>query len=57
LAISVRDGSLLNMLQISSPCSISSIDDEGSINDFLAKMDNSIANVKKEVKRAQGNSE
>ncbi|EFN83745.1 lysM and putative peptidoglycan-binding domain-containing protein 2 isoform X1 [Harpegnathos saltator] len=43
---------------ISSPSSISSsIDDESSVNDFLAKMDTSIANVKKEVKRAQGNSE
>ncbi|KAL6444102.1 hypothetical protein ACFW04_001803 [Cataglyphis niger] len=40
---------------ISSPSSISSIDDESSVNDFLAKMDTSIANVKKEVKRAQGN--
>ncbi|XP_011349786.1 lysM and putative peptidoglycan-binding domain-containing protein 2 isoform X2 [Ooceraea biroi] len=41
---------------ISSPSSISSsIDDEGSVNDFLAKMDSSIANVKKEVKRTQGN--
>lgn len=45
------------ILQISSPSSISSIDDESSVNDFLAKMDTSIANVKKEVKRAQGNSE
>lgn len=45
-------------LQISSPSSISlSIDDESSVNDFLAKMDTSIANVKREVKRAQGNSE
>ncbi|XP_032686155.1 lysM and putative peptidoglycan-binding domain-containing protein 2 isoform X1 [Odontomachus brunneus] len=43
---------------ISSPSSISSsIDDESSVNDFLAKMDTSIANVKREVKRAQGNSE
>ncbi|XP_012229407.1 lysM and putative peptidoglycan-binding domain-containing protein 2 isoform X2 [Linepithema humile] len=42
---------------VSSPSSISSsIDDESSVNDFLAKMDTSIANVKKEVKRAQGNS-
>ncbi|XP_020285064.1 lysM and putative peptidoglycan-binding domain-containing protein 2 isoform X2 [Pseudomyrmex gracilis] len=41
---------------ISSPSSISlSIDDESSVNDFLAKMDTSIANVKREVKRAQGN--
>lgn len=46
------------VLQMSSPSSISSsIDDEGSVNDFLAKMDTSIANVKKEVRRAQGNSE
>lgn len=43
--------------QISSPSSISSIGDESSANDFLAKMDSSIANAKKEVKRAQGNSE
>ncbi|XP_066583043.1 lysM and putative peptidoglycan-binding domain-containing protein 2-like [Prorops nasuta] len=43
---------------ISSSSSIaSSIDDESSINDFLAKMDSSIASVKKEVKRAQGSSE
>ncbi|XP_014467420.1 PREDICTED: lysM and putative peptidoglycan-binding domain-containing protein 2 isoform X1 [Dinoponera quadriceps] len=43
---------------ISSPSSISSsIDDESSVNDFLAKMDSSIASVKREVKRAQGNSE
>ncbi|EFN64591.1 LysM and putative peptidoglycan-binding domain-containing protein 2 [Camponotus floridanus] len=42
---------------VSSPSSISSIDDESSVGDFLAKMDSSIANVKKEVKRAQGNSE
>ncbi|XP_014467422.1 PREDICTED: lysM and putative peptidoglycan-binding domain-containing protein 2 isoform X2 [Dinoponera quadriceps] len=41
---------------ISSPSSISSsIDDESSVNDFLAKMDSSIASVKREVKRAQGN--
>ncbi|XP_018397333.1 PREDICTED: lysM and putative peptidoglycan-binding domain-containing protein 2 isoform X2 [Cyphomyrmex costatus] len=41
---------------ISSPSSISSsIDDEGSVNDFLAKMDTSIANVKRDVKRTQGN--
>ncbi|XP_011261811.1 lysM and putative peptidoglycan-binding domain-containing protein 2 isoform X2 [Camponotus floridanus] len=40
---------------VSSPSSISSIDDESSVGDFLAKMDSSIANVKKEVKRAQGN--
>lgn len=45
-------------IQISSPSSVSSsVDDEGSVNDFLAKMDSSIANAKKEVKRAQGNSE
>lgn len=43
---------------ISSPSSISSsTGDESSVNDFLAKMDTSIANAKKEVKRAQGNSE
>lgn len=42
----------------SSPSSIaSSIDDDSSVNDFLAKMDSSIANAKKEVKRTQGNSE
>ncbi|XP_011160866.1 lysM and putative peptidoglycan-binding domain-containing protein 2 isoform X2 [Solenopsis invicta] len=41
---------------ISSPSSISSpIGDESSVNDFLAKMDTSIANAKREVKRAQGN--
>lgn len=44
--------------QVTSPSSItSSIDDESSIDDFLAKMDSSIASMKKEVKRAQGNSE
>lgn len=44
--------------QVSSRSSISSpIDDESSVNDFLAKMDTSIANVKKELKRAQGISE
>lgn len=43
---------------ISSPSSIaSSIDEDGSVNDFLAKMDSSIANAKKEVKRTQGSSE
>lgn len=43
--------------QVSSPSSItSSIDDDSSVNDFLAKMDSSIANAKKEVKRTQGNS-
>lgn len=43
---------------ISSPSSISSsMDDESSVDDFLAKLDSSIANVKREVKRAQGNSE
>ncbi|XP_048505012.1 lysM and putative peptidoglycan-binding domain-containing protein 2 isoform X2 [Athalia rosae] len=43
---------------VTSPSSIaSSIDEEGSIDDFLAKMDSSIASMKKEVKRAQGNSE
>ncbi|XP_029159883.1 lysM and putative peptidoglycan-binding domain-containing protein 2 isoform X2 [Nylanderia fulva] len=40
---------------ISSPSSISPIDDESSFNDFLAKMDTSIANTMKEVERAQGN--
>ncbi|KAL0104621.1 hypothetical protein PUN28_017394 [Cardiocondyla obscurior] len=41
---------------VSSPSSISSsIGDESSVNDFLAKMDSSIANAKKEVKRTQGN--
>ncbi|XP_018350156.1 PREDICTED: lysM and putative peptidoglycan-binding domain-containing protein 2 isoform X2 [Trachymyrmex septentrionalis] len=41
---------------VSSPSSISSsIDDEGSVNDFLAKMDSSIANAKRDVKRTQGN--
>ncbi|CAK9802323.1 LysM and putative peptidoglycan-binding domain-containing protein 2 [Anthophora quadrimaculata] len=43
---------------VSSPSSItSSIDDDSSVNDFLAKMDFSIANAKREVKRTQGNSE
>ncbi|XP_031843831.1 lysM peptidoglycan-binding domain-containing protein red [Nomia melanderi] len=43
---------------ISSPSSIaSSVDDDNSVNDFLAKMDSSIANVKREVKRTQGSSE
>lgn len=43
---------------VSSPSSIaSSIDDDNSVNDFLAKMDCSIASVKREVKRTQGNSE
>jgi len=43
---------------ISSPSSISSsIDDESSVNEFLAKMDTSIANAKRDVKRSQGNSE
>lgn len=48
-----------NIVQnVSSPSSItSSIDDDSSVNDFLAKMDSSIANAKKEVKRTQGNSE
>lgn len=48
-----------NIVQnVSSPSSItSSIDDDSSINDFLAKMDSSIANAKREVKRTQGNSE
>ncbi|XP_011860516.1 PREDICTED: lysM and putative peptidoglycan-binding domain-containing protein 2 isoform X2 [Vollenhovia emeryi] len=41
---------------MSSPSSISSsIGDESSVNDFLAKMDSSIASAKREVKRAQGN--
>ncbi|XP_011685726.1 PREDICTED: lysM and putative peptidoglycan-binding domain-containing protein 2 isoform X2 [Wasmannia auropunctata] len=41
---------------ISSPSSVSSsIGDESSVNDFLAKMDTSIANAKRDVKRAQGN--
>ncbi|XP_033228180.1 lysM and putative peptidoglycan-binding domain-containing protein 2 isoform X2 [Belonocnema kinseyi] len=33
----------------------SSLDQESSVDDFLARMDSSIASVKKEVKRAQGN--
>lgn len=42
---------------VSSPTSMaSSIDEESSVNDFLAKMDSSIASVKKEVKRTQGDS-
>ncbi|XP_051159086.1 lysM and putative peptidoglycan-binding domain-containing protein 2 [Leptopilina boulardi] len=35
----------------------SSIDQESTVDDFLARMDSSIASVKKDVKRAQGNSE
>ncbi|OAD61333.1 LysM and putative peptidoglycan-binding domain-containing protein 1 [Eufriesea mexicana] len=48
-----------NVVQnVSSPSSVtSSIDDDSSFNDFLAKMDSSIANAKREVKRTQGNSE
>ncbi|KZC09557.1 LysM and putative peptidoglycan-binding domain-containing protein 1 [Dufourea novaeangliae] len=43
---------------VSSPSSISSsIDDDSSVNDFLAKMDSSIANAKRKVKHTQGNSE
>lgn len=43
---------------VSSPSSIaSSVDDDSTVNDFLAKMDSSIANAKREVKRTQGNSE
>ncbi|XP_043257976.1 lysM and putative peptidoglycan-binding domain-containing protein 2 [Colletes gigas] len=43
---------------VSSPSSVtSSIDDDSSVNDFLAKMDSSIASAKREVKRTQGNSE
>jgi len=49
---------MCHVLQISSPSSISSsIDDESSVNEFLAKMDTSIANTKRDVKRSQGNSE
>jgi len=49
---------MCHILQISSPSSISSsIDDESSVNEFLAKMDTSIANAKRDVKRSQGNSE
>ncbi|XP_003428087.1 lysM and putative peptidoglycan-binding domain-containing protein 2 [Nasonia vitripennis] len=42
-----------------SPSSVSSpVDDENSsVNDFLAKMDSSIASVKKEIKKVQGSSE
>ncbi|XP_011504163.1 PREDICTED: lysM and putative peptidoglycan-binding domain-containing protein 2 [Ceratosolen solmsi marchali] len=44
---------------VSSPSAVSShVDDENSsINDFLAKMDFSIASVKKEMKKVQGSSE
>nr|XP_050864452.1 lysM and putative peptidoglycan-binding domain-containing protein 2 [Vespula vulgaris] len=42
---------------ISSPSVISPLDDESSADDFLAKMDTCIANVKKEIKRTQGSSE
>lgn len=42
---------------VSSPSSIaSSVDEESSVNDFLAKMDSSIASVKKDVRRTQGDS-
>ncbi|KAK2587434.1 hypothetical protein KPH14_003144 [Odynerus spinipes] len=41
----------------SSPPVISPLEDESTANDFLAKMDTCIANVKKEIKRAQGSSE
>lgn len=33
------------------------MDDDSSVNDFLAKMDSSIASAKRDVKRTQGNSE
>ncbi|KAL2735104.1 lysM and putative peptidoglycan-binding domain-containing protein 1 [Vespula maculifrons] len=39
------------------PSVISPLDDESSADDFLAKMDTCIANVKKEIKRTQGSSE
>ncbi|KAJ8673392.1 hypothetical protein QAD02_004654 [Eretmocerus hayati] len=44
---------------ISSPSSVSSpVDDENSsIDDFLARMDSSIASVKKDMRKVQGNSE
>ncbi|XP_035740911.1 lysM and putative peptidoglycan-binding domain-containing protein 2-like [Vespa mandarinia] len=42
---------------VSSPSVISPLDDESSADDFLAKMDTCIANVKKDIKRAQGSSE
>lgn len=42
---------------ISSPSVLSPLNDESSADDFLAKMDTCIANVKKEIKRAQGSSE
>ena len=46
------------ILQTSRSSSVSSsLDQESSADDFLARMDSSIASVKKEVKRAQGNSE
>ncbi|XP_023287948.1 lysM and putative peptidoglycan-binding domain-containing protein 2 isoform X2 [Orussus abietinus] len=46
-----------SIASVSSPSSMtSSIDEESSLNEFLAKMDSSIASMKKEVKRAQGNS-
>ncbi|XP_068967715.1 lysM and putative peptidoglycan-binding domain-containing protein 1-like [Bombus flavifrons] len=48
-----------NIVQnVSSPSSITlSMDDDSSVNDFLAKMDSSIASAKRDVKRTQGNSE
>ncbi|XP_043489152.1 lysM and putative peptidoglycan-binding domain-containing protein 2 [Polistes fuscatus] len=42
---------------VSSPSVTSPLDDESTADDFLAKMDSSIANVKKEIKRTQGSSE
>lgn len=43
---------------VTSPSSItSSLDEEGSVDEFLAKLDCSIASMKKVVTRAQGNSE
>ncbi|XP_015593705.1 lysM and putative peptidoglycan-binding domain-containing protein 2 isoform X2 [Cephus cinctus] len=55
-SVSSESDATQNMTSSQSSISLS-MDDEGSINDFLAKMDTSIANMKQEVKRAQGNSE
>lgn len=45
-------------MQNSSPSSVTSpIEDNTSATDFLAKMDSSIASVKKEIKKSQGTSE
>ncbi|KAI4488832.1 hypothetical protein M0802_011257 [Mischocyttarus mexicanus] len=45
------------LIPVSSPSVTSPLEDESTADDFLAKMDSSIANVKKEIKRTQGSSE